>query len=55
MAKKKAKAAPPALHIDGRAYSELSKHELYHAARELGIEGRARMARGELIRVLSNR
>ena len=36
-------------------YEACSKAELYQIAKEMGIEGRSRMARGELLRVLRKR
>ena len=50
--KKKTDEAPPKPVDGGKPYEERSRRELYLLAQELGIEGRSRMAKGELIRVL---
>ena len=38
-----------------KRYEGHSKAQLYQIAKELGIEGRSRMAHGELLRVLRKR
>ncbi len=35
-------------------YEEQSKHDLYNKAKEVGIEGRSKMSRAELIDALRN-
>lgn len=38
----------------GRAYDERNRTELYEKAKELGIPGRSKMGKSELIRALRN-
>lgn len=37
-----------------KSYEEWSKHDLYDRAKEIGIEGRSRMTKDELIDALRN-
>jgi hypothetical protein len=38
----------------GSSYEDRSKEELYQRAKEVGIEGRSKMDKGELIKALRN-